>query len=129
MVALESARAAPAAEIWLSVFSPGGSPRDAAAAQATTRGRSTPPPEFSSPAQLDQQLKEEERLLLAKLHHMTSGVPPISGPHSMRRLIPDLCDLDPADAQSSGNHQFDRLQVMSMTQPVETKHLGQKLEE
>lgn len=131
MVDLERAQAAPAAEIWFSVFSPGGSPQDAAAAQATTRGRSISPPELSSPALLEQRLKEEERLLLAKLHHMTGGVPPVSGPRSMRRLIPDHCDPGgcPTGAQSSGIRQFDRPQVMSLTQPMESKPLGQKLEE
>ncbi|XP_029704532.1 EH domain-binding protein 1-like protein 1 [Takifugu rubripes] len=103
---------------------PGGSPQDAAAAQATTQGRSISPPKLSSPALLEQRLKEEERLLLAKLHHMSGGMPPVSGPRSMRRLIPDLCD-----AQPSGVRQFDRLQVMLLTQPEESKPLGQKLEE
>lgn len=131
MAAVECARAARAAEICFSVFSPGGLPQDTAAAQVTTWQRSISPSELSSPALLQQQLKEEERLLLAKLNHMTSGVPPVSGPRSMRRLIPDLCDPGgcPTGAQSAGIRQFDRPQVMSLTQPEETKPLGQKLEE
>ncbi|XP_056911374.1 calponin homology domain-containing protein DDB_G0272472-like isoform X2 [Takifugu flavidus] len=110
---------------------PGGSPQDAAAAQATTQGRSISPPKLSSPALLEQRLKEEERLLLAKLHHMSGGMPPVSGPRSMRRLIPDLCDPGSCStgAQPSGVRQFDRLQVMLLTQPEESKPLGQKLEE
>lgn len=112
-------------ELWFSVFSPGGSPQDAPAAQC-----SVSPPELSSPDLLGQRLKEEERLLLAKLHHMTGGAPPVSGPRRMTRLIPDLCDPGgcPASAQSSGICQFDRPQVMSLAQPEESKPLGQKLE-
>lgn len=42
----------------------------------------------------DQQLQEEERLLLAKIHLMTGGTSPVSGPRSMKLLIPDPRDID-----------------------------------
>lgn len=61
-------RVAPAPETRFPVRSP-----------AATRGRPSPPPG----------LLEEERLLLAKLRHMTGGSSPVSGPRRLRRLVPD----------------------------------------
>ncbi|KAM7398246.1 hypothetical protein PAMA_006241 [Pampus argenteus] len=42
----------------------------------------------------DEQLQEEERLLLAKLCVMTGDTSPLSGPRSMKRLIPAPGDID-----------------------------------
>lgn len=42
----------------------------------------------------DQQLEEEERLLLAKIHQMTSGTSPVSSPRGMKRLILDPCEIE-----------------------------------
>lgn len=37
----------------------------------------------------DLQLQEEERLLLAKIHHMTDETPPVCGTRRLKLLIPD----------------------------------------
>lgn len=129
MAALGSAPVV-AAEIWFSVFSPGRRPtppHNTAATWATTRGRSLVLSECSSTVRLDWQLKEEERLLLAKLLHVNGGAAPISGPRSMRRLVPDLCDpAEPPDgAQSSVISQFNRQQETPPIRPEDNDHLGQ----
>lgn len=133
MACLEMARALPAPELCFSVFSPATSPQGAAAPQATTRGRSLTPPELpltGSAAQRHQRLKEEERLLLAKLHHMTGGSSPVSG---MRRLVPELCDTEPDAAglpdQSSVTAQINSFQEVSLTEAEDTKDLGQEQDE
>lgn len=133
MACLEMAPAPPAPELCFSVFSPATSPQGAAAPQATTRGRSLTPPELpptGSAAQLHRRLKEEERLLLAKLHHMTGGSSPVSG---MRRLVPDLCDAEPDAAglpdRSSVTAQINSFQEVSLTEPEDTKDLGREQDE
>ncbi|CAG11742.1 unnamed protein product, partial [Tetraodon nigroviridis] len=63
---------------------------------AATRGRPSPPPG----------LLEEERLLLAKLRHMTGGSSPVSGPRRLRRLAPDPegpVDLGQEEATQAGD--------------------------
>lgn len=42
----------------------------------------------------DQQLQEEERFLLAKIHLMTGDTLPVSCPRKMKLLIPDPHDID-----------------------------------
>ncbi|KAM7374562.1 hypothetical protein PAMP_007210 [Pampus punctatissimus] len=46
-------------------------------------------------------LQEEERLLLAKLCAMTGNTSPLSGPRSMKRLIPAPGDIDSVDVLDS----------------------------
>ncbi|XP_071316248.1 uncharacterized protein ehbp1l1b isoform X3 [Trachinotus anak] len=81
----------------------------------------------------DQQLQEEERLLLAKIHLMTGETSPVSSPHSMKRLIPAPGDIDcdaiepksqseiPAELidQQSLIPRFDALQEISLTETEE----------
>lgn len=129
---LEVARALPAPEICFSVFSPvspATSPQGAAAAPAATGGRSLTspelPPTIDGPAaQLEQQLKEEEKLLLAKLHHMTGGWSPVSGSRSMRRLVPDPGDTDPdvpgRPDQSSITAPINSFREISLTESEDT---------
>lgn len=45
----------------------------------------------------DQQLEEEERSLLAKIHQMSSGASPVSSPRGMKRLIPDPHEIELAE--------------------------------
>lgn len=42
----------------------------------------------------DEQLLEEERYLLAKIHLMTGDTSPASCPHSLKRLLPAAGDVD-----------------------------------
>ncbi|XP_050934553.1 titin homolog isoform X40 [Lates calcarifer] len=42
----------------------------------------------------DQQLQEEEKFLLAKIHLMTVDTSPVSSPHGMKRLVPTPGDID-----------------------------------
>lgn len=138
---LEVARALPAPEICFSVLSPDSpatSPQGAAAAQAATGGRSLtsselPPTSDGPAAQLEQQLKEEERLLLAKLHHMTGGWSPVSGPRNMRRLVPDPGDTDPdvpgLPVQSSITAPINSFQEISLTESEDTGQPGQTQDE
>lgn len=84
----------------------------------------------------DQQLQEEERLLLAKIHHMTGDTSPVSGPRSMKLLIPDPCeiDCDTTELVDQSQHSiipcFDTLQEISLTETEEplAKELGQNQE-
>lgn len=82
----------------------------------------------------DQQLQEEERLLLAKIHLMTADASPVSGPRSMKLLIPDLheIDLDPTELVDHSRHLicFDTLQEISLTDADEppANELGQNEE-
>lgn len=80
----------------------------------------------------DQQLKEVERLLLAKIHQMTSGESPVSPPRSMKLLIPDPrdTDCDTAELDERSQHEIvpasDTLQGICLAEAVEprAKHLG-----
>uniref|UniRef100_UPI0037E82EBD titin homolog isoform X3 n=1 Tax=Semicossyphus pulcher TaxID=241346 RepID=UPI0037E82EBD len=70
----------------------------------------------------DQQLQEEERLLLAKIHLMTGDASPGSCPRSMKLLIPDPRDMD-SDTAGLVDHSeplvipcFDTLQEVSLTE-------------
>lgn len=81
----------------------------------------------------DRQLREEERLLLAKIHQMSGDTSPVSGPRSMRRLIPDPSDID-RDTTERVDHSrhmiitcFDSLQEISLTEAEEPP--GRKQEE
>ncbi|XP_041807725.1 EH domain-binding protein 1-like protein 1 isoform X3 [Chelmon rostratus] len=84
----------------------------------------------------DQQLQEEERFLLAKIHLMTGDTSPVSGPRSMKRLIPDPRDIDCDTAELVDHSQdfiipcFDTLQEISLTAEEEplANELGQKME-
>ncbi len=93
------------------------------------------PGQTPDPKQLtkDQQLQEEERLLLAKIHLMTGDSSPVSGPRSMKRLIPDPREID-SDSTELVNHSqhmiitcFDSLQEISLadTEELSAKELGQ----
>lgn len=133
--------ALPSPEICFSVFSPDSpatSPQGAAVAQAATGGRSLTSPELppttdGPAAQLEQRLKEEERLLLAKLHHMTGGWSPVSESRSMRRLVPDPGDTDPdvpgLPDQSSVTAPINSFQEISLTESEDTGQPGQTQDE
>lgn len=88
----------PHPEIWISVFSRATSNRD-------------------------RRLEEEERLLLAKLHRMAGGSSPVSGPGGVRRLVPDLCDLE--EAPPSVTPQLDHLEETPLSRPEEANGPGQ----
>ncbi|XP_076607018.1 uncharacterized protein LOC143332998 isoform X4 [Chaetodon auriga] len=84
----------------------------------------------------DQQLQEEERFLLAKIQLMAGDTSAVSGPRSMKRLIPDPRDIDCDTAELVDHSQrflipcFDTLQEISLTadeEPLANK-LGQKME-
>ncbi|XP_068186641.1 titin homolog isoform X4 [Antennarius striatus] len=64
----------------------------------------------------DQQLQEEEMLLLAKIHHMTSDTSPVSGPRRMKLLIPDSNKTELVDdSQDVTVTCFNTLQEMALT--------------
>ncbi|XP_075958721.1 EH domain-binding protein 1-like protein 1 isoform X14 [Anarhichas minor] len=69
----------------------------------------------------DQQLQEEERLLLAKINMMTGDSSPVSGPRSMKLLIPDPCDIDSDTTELVDYSQCccDTLQEISLTKAEE----------
>uniref|UniRef100_A0AAQ6IM10 EH domain binding protein 1-like 1b n=1 Tax=Anabas testudineus TaxID=64144 RepID=A0AAQ6IM10_ANATE len=83
----------------------------------------------------DQQLREEERFLLAKMHMMTGNTAPASCRHTMKRLIPAPGDIDcgatepqsqsDVAAQLADHNQlslipcFDDLQEISLTEAEE----------
>lgn len=83
----------------------------------------------------DQQLREEERFLLAKMHMMTGNTSPASCRHTMKRLIPAPGDIDcgatepqsqsDVAAQLTDHNQlslipcFDDLQEISLTEAEE----------
>lgn len=68
----------------------------------------------------DQELEEEERSLMAKIHQMTGDTSP--GPRSMKRLIPNPreIDCDTAELVDHSQHliipRFDALQEISLTE-------------
>lgn len=74
----------------------------------------------------EQQLQEEERLLLAKINLMTGDTSPVSGPRSMKLLIPDPCDID-CDSRELVEHSqsllpcCDTLQEISLTEEEEPR--------
>ncbi|KAK5887734.1 hypothetical protein CesoFtcFv8_016312 [Champsocephalus esox] len=73
----------------------------------------------------NQQLQEEERLLLAKIHLMTGDTPPVPGPRSMKLLIPDPREIDfeisELVAHSSDlRHGGDSMQEISLTEKEES---------
>lgn len=80
----------------------------------------------------EQQLKEEERLLLAKIHQMTRGESPVSPARSMKLLIPDPGDTecDTAELDERSQHEIvpgsDTLRGLCLAEAVEprAKHLG-----
>ncbi|TNN64256.1 EH domain-binding protein 1 [Liparis tanakae] len=69
----------------------------------------------------DRQLREEESLLLAKIHLLTGDSSPVSGPRGMKLLIPDPCDLDcdAAELVDSSQSCWDALQEISLTEAEE----------
>lgn len=59
-----------------------------------SRGAESPQnPDLDQPSK-EKELKEEERLLLAKIHQLTGDASSLSGPRGMKRLIPDPCEFD-----------------------------------
>lgn len=85
----------------------------------------------------DQQLQEEERLLLAKIHMMTGDTSPVFGPRNMKRLIPDPHEID-CDVTELADHRehsiipcFDTLEEIPLTDAEEplANELGQNQEE
>ncbi|XP_078028670.1 uncharacterized protein ehbp1l1b isoform X13 [Epinephelus lanceolatus] len=73
----------------------------------------------------EQQLQEEERLLLAKIHLMTGDTSPVSSPRSMKLLIPDPREID-CDPTELVDHrqewiipQCDSLQEISLIESEE----------
>lgn len=91
-------------------------------------------PDHNNPTK-DEQLQEEERYLLAKIHLMTGDTSPASCPRSMKRLIPAPGDIDcdatepksqseipaepPDHNQQSVIPCFDSLQEISLTEAEE----------
>lgn len=76
----------------------------------------------------DQQLRQEERLLLAKLHQMTGDVSPVAAPRAVKLLIPDPCDLDTVELVDHTQRLIiDTLQEISLTEAEQkaANHLGQ----
>ncbi|XP_056296879.1 EH domain-binding protein 1-like protein 1 isoform X6 [Pseudoliparis swirei] len=69
----------------------------------------------------DRQLREEESLLLAKIHLLTGDSSAVSGPRSMKLLTPDPCDLDcdTAELVDSSQSCWDALQEISLTEAEE----------
>ncbi|XP_074468076.1 uncharacterized protein LOC141753380 isoform X7 [Sebastes fasciatus] len=73
----------------------------------------------------EQQLREEERLLLAKISLMTGDTSPVSGPRGMKLLIPDLNDIDCDTTELVDRSQYlipccdDTLQEISLTEAEE----------
>ncbi|RVE64051.1 hypothetical protein OJAV_G00142490 [Oryzias javanicus] len=55
--------------------------------------------DFTCSLTKEQQLREEERFLLFKIHQMSSDTSPHSAPRSMKRLIPTPGDIDYDDAE------------------------------
>ncbi|XP_068455980.1 uncharacterized protein [Clinocottus analis] len=80
----------------------------------------------------DQQLQEEERQLLAKINLMTGDSSPVSGPRSMKLLIPDPSDMDcdATELVDHGQYCCDALQEISLTEAEEpsAKELEQNQE-
>lgn len=79
-------------------------------------------PQISSHLTKEQQLQEEERLLLAKIHLMTGDTSPVSAPRSMKLLIPDPRDLDIELVDHSQDliiPSCDSLQEISLTEAEE----------
>ncbi|XP_044077823.1 EH domain-binding protein 1-like protein 1 isoform X17 [Siniperca chuatsi] len=81
----------------------------------------------------DQQLQEEERFLLAKIQLMTGDTYPVSGPRSMKLLIPDPHDID-CDTTELVDHSqhliipcFDRTSLTEAEEPL-TNELRQNQE-
>lgn len=82
----------------------------------------------------EQELEEEERLLMAKIHQMTGDMSP--GPRSMKRLIPDPreIDCDTAELIDHSQHliipRFHALQEISLTEAEEplANQLGRNTE-
>lgn len=91
-------------------------------------------PGHNKPAK-DEQLKEEERFLLAKIHMMTGDTSPASAPRGMKRLIPTPGDIDsdatepqslskrPAELTTHSQHSvspcFEALQEISLSDAEE----------
>ncbi|XP_054873463.1 EH domain-binding protein 1-like protein 1 isoform X5 [Amphiprion ocellaris] len=63
----------------------------------------TDSPQMNTSLFKDQQLQEEERLLLARLRLMSGDISPVSGPRSMKRLVPAPGDID-CDTMELRNH-------------------------
>ncbi|XP_030010713.1 EH domain-binding protein 1 isoform X8 [Sphaeramia orbicularis] len=92
----------------------------------------------------DHQLQQEEKILLAKIHLMMGDTSPVSGHRSMKRLIPDLCDIDtdtmdnrsPFEHSAEFTHHsrhpvipcFDTLQEISLAEAEEPSETGRNLE-
>lgn len=58
------------------------------------RGAESPQNPDLDQSSKEKELKEEELLLLAKIHQLTGDTSSLSGPRSMKRLIPDPCEFD-----------------------------------
>lgn len=59
-----------------------------------SRGAESPQNADLDQSSKEQELKEEELLLLAKIHQLTGDTSSLSGPRGMKRLIPDPCEFD-----------------------------------
>ncbi|KAF3841049.1 hypothetical protein F7725_006911 [Dissostichus mawsoni] len=76
----------------------------------------------------NQQLQEEERLLLAKIHLMTGDTSPVPGPRSMKLLIPDPREIDFETSElvahsSDLRHGGDTMQEISLTEEEEQQSI------
>lgn len=59
-----------------------------------SRGAESPQNPDLDQSSKEKELKEEELLLLAKIHQLTGDTSSLSGPRGMKRLIPDPCEFD-----------------------------------
>ncbi|XP_010795041.1 calponin homology domain-containing protein DDB_G0272472 [Notothenia coriiceps] len=76
----------------------------------------------------NQQLQEEERLLLAKIHLMTGDTSPVPGPRTMKLLIPDPREIDFETSElvahsSDLRHGGNTMKEISLTEEEEPQSL------
>lgn len=78
-----------------------------------SRGAESPQNSDLGRSSKEQELKEEELLLLAKIHQLTGDTSSLSGPRSMKRLIPNPCEFDSDTTELVGSSR--RLDVLQET--------------
>lgn len=87
-------------------------------------GQTSDPPIASGPSlsSREQELREEEQLLLAKIHQLTGDASP--RPHSMKRLVPDPFEILSDDTQPliSSAHVWEK-PLTTATEPP-ANHMG-----
>lgn len=66
----------------------------------------------------EQQLREEERFLLLKIHQMSSDTSPHSIPRSLKRLIPTPGDIDYDDTEPRSQSNIPTCHVYQSQQSI-----------